>query len=136
MPSFWLLAFSMFIFLCLGIVKRYAELYDARQAGKLGGHGRGYSSQDLEMLMPMGQAAGFSAVVVVALYINSPESRALYRHEEPMWLVCPLLLYWIMRMWLAGGTWPDDRRPRGIRSTRPNKSCHSRVGRILVLAAI
>jgi 4-hydroxybenzoate polyprenyltransferase/phosphoserine phosphatase len=109
-PSFWLLAFSMFVFLCLGFVKRYAELYDARQSGALGGHGRGYSSHDLETLLTMGMASGFSSVVVVALYINSPESQALYRHHVPMWLICPLLLYWIMRMWLLAtrGQMNDD----------------------------
>jgi 4-hydroxybenzoate polyprenyltransferase/phosphoserine phosphatase len=109
-PSFWLLAFSMFVFLCLGIIKRYAELYDARQQGKVGGHGRGYSNQDLELLMTMGIASGFAAVVVTALYINSPESRLLYRHEQPMWLICPLLLYWLSRMWLLAsrGQMDDD----------------------------
>lgn len=109
-PSFWLLAFSMFLFLCLGFVKRYAELYDARQAGKLGSGGRGYSSHDLELLLPMGIASGFSAVVVLALYINAPESQLLYRWHKPMWLICPLLLYWIMRMWLlaARGQMDDD----------------------------
>ena len=40
--SFWLLALSVFMFLSLGFVKRYAELDDARKAGKLVGHGRGY----------------------------------------------------------------------------------------------
>lgn len=109
-PSFWLLAFSMFVFLCLGIIKRYAELYGARQEGKAGGHGRGYSSQDLELLMTMGIASGFAAVVVTALYIDSPESRLLYHHEQPMWLICPLLLYWLSRMWLLAsrGQMDDD----------------------------
>jgi 4-hydroxybenzoate polyprenyltransferase/phosphoserine phosphatase len=109
-PSFWLLAFSMFVFLCLGIIKRYAELYDAKQEGKTGGHGRGYSSHDLELLMTMGIASGFSAVVVTALYINSPESQPLYRHGQFMWLICPLLLYWLSRMWLLAsrGQMDDD----------------------------
>jgi 4-hydroxybenzoate polyprenyltransferase/phosphoserine phosphatase len=109
-PSFWLLAFSMFMFLCLGIVKRYAELHDARQTGTLKPHGRGYTGHDLNLLMTMGMASGFSAIVVIALYINSPESQALYRHVEPMWLICPLLLYWISRVWLlaARGEMNDD----------------------------
>jgi 4-hydroxybenzoate polyprenyltransferase len=109
-PSFWLLAFSIFIFLSLGIIKRYAELYEARQSGLPGGEGRGYSSKDLELLLMMGIAAGFCAVVVAAMYINSPESQYLYRHKEPIWLICPLLLYWIMRMWLLAtrGHMNDD----------------------------
>jgi 4-hydroxybenzoate polyprenyltransferase len=109
-PSFWLLAFSIFVFLCLGNIKRYAELYDAKQEGKIGGHGRGYSGHDLELLMNMGVASGFCAIVVMALYINSPDSMALYRHVQLMWLICPLLLYWISRMWLLAsrGQMDDD----------------------------
>jgi 4-hydroxybenzoate polyprenyltransferase len=109
-PSFWLLAFSIFVFLCLGIVKRYAELHDAVREGRVGGHGRGYSGADLHLLMSMGLASGFCAVIVMALYINSPDSQVLYRHIEPMWLICPLLLYWLSRMWLLAsrGQMDDD----------------------------
>jgi 4-hydroxybenzoate polyprenyltransferase len=98
--SFWLLAFSVFIFLSLGFVKRYTELDDARQSGKLSSHGRGYRATDLPLLMNLGIAAGYCTVVVMALYINSTDSQALYRHNKPLWLVCPLLLYWISRIWL------------------------------------
>lgn len=102
-PSFWLLAFSMFIFLSLALIKRYAELHDVRKAEEGVAHGRGYGSTDLELLMPMGVAAAFCSIVVLALYINSPESQVLYRTKEALWLICPLLLYWIMRMWLLAG---------------------------------
>jgi 4-hydroxybenzoate polyprenyltransferase/phosphoserine phosphatase len=98
--SFWLLAFSVFIFLSLGFVKRYTELDDARQAGAMNSHGRGYWATDLPLLMNLGVAAGYCTVVVMALYINSTDSQALYRHNKPLWLVCPLLLYWISRIWL------------------------------------
>ncbi len=99
-PSFWLLAFSVFVFLSLGFVKRYAELYDARKAGKLAGHGRGYGSDDLALIMNLGTASGYCAVLVIALYINSAESMALYYHHKPMWLICPLMLFWISRVWM------------------------------------
>lgn len=98
--SFWLLAFSVFLFLSLGFVKRYAELYDARKAGKLGGHGRGYGADDLGLIMNLGTASGYSAVVVIALYINSVDSIALYHHHKTMWLICPLMLFWISRVWM------------------------------------
>src|SRR3984957_10669559 len=90
-PSFWLLAFSVFLFLSLGFVKRYAELYDARKAGKLAGHGRGYGSDDLPLIMNLGTTSAYSAVVVIALYINSPASMALYQHHKTMWMICPLM---------------------------------------------
>jgi 4-hydroxybenzoate polyprenyltransferase len=98
--SFWLLAFSVFIFLSLGFVKRYTELDDARRAGAANSHGRGYWATDLPLLMNLGVTAGYCTVVVMALYINSTDSQALYRHNKPLWLVCPLLLYWISRIWL------------------------------------
>ena len=98
--SFWLLAFSVFVFLSLGFVKRYAELYDSRKAGKLAGHGRGYGADDLALIMNLGTASGYCAVVVIALYINSAESTALYHHHKTMWLICPLMLFWISRVWM------------------------------------
>lgn len=95
--SFWLLAFSMFLFLSLGVVKRYAEL---RALNDRSAPGRGYHADDLPMLRSMGISAGYSAVLVLALYINSPQSQALYAHPTWLWLVCPLLLYWISRVWM------------------------------------
>jgi 4-hydroxybenzoate polyprenyltransferase len=108
--SFWLLAFSVFLFLSLGIVKRYAELDGARQAGKTGSFGRRYSATDLSVLMSLGTSAGYCAIIVMALYLNSAESQALYRHTQPLWLICPLMLYWISRVWLltARGQMHDD----------------------------
>ncbi len=109
-PSFWLLAFSVFLFLSLGFVKRYAELYDARKSDKLLGHGRGYGSDDLSLIMSLGTASGYCAVVVIALYINSADSMALYHRHKTMWLICPLMLFWISRVWMltARGQMHDD----------------------------
>ncbi len=108
--SFWLLAFSVFIFLSLGFVKRYTELDEARDAGNTKTPGRGYYAADLPLLMNLGVTAGYCTVVVVALYINSPDSQTLYRHQKPLWLICPLLLYWISRVWLltTRGQMNDD----------------------------
>jgi 4-hydroxybenzoate polyprenyltransferase len=108
--SFWLLAFSVFMFLSLGFVKRYAELDDARKAGKLIGHARGYGDADLPLIMSLGTAAGYSAIVVMALYINSADSQSLYQHHKPLWLICPLMLFWISRIWIVTtrGAMHDD----------------------------
>jgi 4-hydroxybenzoate polyprenyltransferase len=109
-PSFWLLALSVFLFLSLGFVKRYAELDDARKAGKLLGHSRGYGADDLPLILSLGTTAGYSAIVVVALYINSPDSIALYHHKKTLWMICPLMLFWISRVWMltARGHMHDD----------------------------
>jgi 4-hydroxybenzoate polyprenyltransferase/phosphoserine phosphatase len=99
-PSFWLLAFSMFLFLSLALVKRYSELLLVQAQDKETAAGRGYQVIDLEALAQFGIASGYLAVLVLALYINSTAVGALYRHPEAIWLICPLMLYWISRVWL------------------------------------
>jgi 4-hydroxybenzoate polyprenyltransferase/phosphoserine phosphatase len=99
-PSFWLLAFSMFIFLSLAVVKRYSELLITLQQNKSEAAGRGYSVQDLPVLMSMGASSGMVAVLVFALYINNPDITRIYKSPEWLWLVPPLLLYWVSRLWM------------------------------------
>ena len=109
-PSFWILAFSMFIFLSLALTKRYAEL-QAMDALKLNAaSGRGYLVQDLPLVQLLGVAAGFLSVLVMALYINSPEIVARYRHVQVLWGICPLLMLWVARVWLKAsrGEMTDD----------------------------
>jgi 4-hydroxybenzoate polyprenyltransferase/phosphoserine phosphatase len=99
--TFWMLAFSMFIFLSLALVKRYAELREARVNGKKGkSRGRGYYADDLEMIASLGAASGYLSVMVLALYIQDAKTTALYQFPELIWLACPLLLFWISRTWL------------------------------------
>ena len=99
-PSFWLLAFSMFMFLSLAIVKRYSELLVILQQNKLGAAGRGYVVSDLPVLVSLGTAAGYMAVMILALYVNSPDLTGLYPRRWALWLVLPPLLYWISRVWM------------------------------------
>ena len=98
-PSFWLLAFSMFIFLSLALAKRYTELDGLRQRGELTAAGRGWHVDDLPLVQSLGTGAGLAAVLVLALYIDSAPARQLYATPQALWLVCPLLLYWISRLW-------------------------------------
>jgi 4-hydroxybenzoate polyprenyltransferase len=99
-PSVWLLGFSMFLFTSLAFVKRYAELVIMR--GIEGEHAtaRGYELSDAELLASKGTASGYAAVVVLALYIASGAVKALYSRHLLIWLVCPLLLYWLGYLWL------------------------------------
>jgi 4-hydroxybenzoate polyprenyltransferase len=99
-PSFWLLAFSMFIFLSLAFIKRYSELLaiDLEGRGRL--IGRGYQTVDMETVSQLGAASGYLAVLVMALYIHSDKVYIEYARPEALWLFCPLMLYWISRMWL------------------------------------
>lgn len=99
--TFWILAFSMFIFLSLALVKRYAELREARSEGRIEKtRGRGYYPDDLEMISSLGAASGYIAVMVLALYIRDQGTMALYSEHELIWLACPLLLFWVTRVWM------------------------------------
>ena len=62
--------------------------------------GRGYSTGDLEILSMLGVASGLVAVLVLALYVASGDVTRLYAHHERLWLLCPLALYWVSRIWL------------------------------------
>ncbi len=108
--SFWLLAFSMFLFLSLAMIKRYTELRGLLMTGDSRSAGRSYSVDDLPLVQSLGATSGYLAVLVLALYINSTASELLYRHPRVLWLLCPLLLYWISRAWLIAhrGGMHDD----------------------------
>ncbi|MGA7178214.1 MAG: UbiA family prenyltransferase [Thiobacillaceae bacterium] len=95
----WLLTFAMFVFLSLALVKRYAELtLRVEEGGR--GMARGYQVDDAELLSSLGGAAGYIAVLVLAFYIESGTSHALYRRPHVLWALCVLLLYWISHLWL------------------------------------
>jgi 4-hydroxybenzoate polyprenyltransferase len=98
--STWLLAFSMFLFLSLAFLKRYTEVSAMAGDSTEQVRRRGYIRGDREWLGSMGGASGYLSVLVLALYINSEQVVALYRHPLLLWLVCPLLLFWTSRMWL------------------------------------
>jgi 4-hydroxybenzoate polyprenyltransferase len=101
-PSFWLLAFSMFVFLSIALVKRVTELRAQSNQAALLVPGRGYRADDQWALAAMGIASGFVAVLIVALYVNSPDVRVLYRMPDLIWLTCPIGLFVIARLWLLG----------------------------------
>jgi 4-hydroxybenzoate polyprenyltransferase len=108
--SFWLLLFSVFLFLSLAFVKRYAELDNLRRRQLLKAAGRGYHIEDLSILRSLGAAAGYLSVLVLALYINSPEVQVLYHRPKVIWFLCITLLYWISRIWVIAerGNLHDD----------------------------
>ncbi|MGH8783298.1 UbiA family prenyltransferase [Paraburkholderia sp.] len=108
--TFWLLAFSMFIFLSLALVKRYAELHLMKERGLMKTRGRGYVASDLPLISSLGTASGYLAVLVLALYIQDAKTAGLYRHPQVIWLACPLLLYWVSRTWMIAhrGLMHDD----------------------------
>ncbi|MDP2017816.1 UbiA family prenyltransferase [Hydrogenophaga sp.] len=101
--SNWLAAISIFLFLSLALVKRCAELEELDDERTTLAPGRGYQPRDLPSLRAMGMASGFLAVMVLALYIDSQNSEMLYANPEWLWAAAPVLLLWVMRIWLKTG---------------------------------
>lgn len=93
----WMLGLSMFMFLALAAVKRQAELTDQMKTGRES-TGRAYLVEDLPILRGTAIAAANAAVLVMALYISSDAVQQLYSNSQLLWLICPLLLYWQLRM--------------------------------------
>lgn len=98
--SQWLLAFSMFMFLSLAFAKRFSELHGMRERKQESAKGRGYIAGDLEQVAQLGSSSGYISAMVMALYVSSDEVTKLYSHPQILWLICPLLLYWVGRIWI------------------------------------
>lgn len=133
-PSFWMLGFSMFVFFSLALIKRYSELLVTLQQQKSKTAGRGYEIADLPVLMSMGASSGVAAVMVLALYVNSPESTALYQQKFWLWLAPPVFLYWIARFWMKAhrGQVDDDPIVFAIKDWQSILTCALLFGLILL----
>jgi 4-hydroxybenzoate polyprenyltransferase len=111
--STWLASFSIFFFLSLAFVKRFAELENLRERGGASAKGRGYHVSDIEQLRSFGSASGYASVVVLTLYISNLNADAahLYNHINRLWLLVPVLLLWISRLWLLASRGHLDEDP-------------------------
>jgi 4-hydroxybenzoate polyprenyltransferase len=98
--SDWLMAFSLFFFLSLAMAKRHSELRRVSELAETGKSGRGYMVDDRELLAMFGIASSFAAVVILCLYVRSPEVNLLYCNPSKLMWLCPLVLYWLSRVWL------------------------------------
>jgi len=109
-PSFWLLGFSMFMFLSLALAKRYAEIRELRARSESLVKGRAYIADDSIFVMASGVASGQLSILTLSLYLNDPSIAQRYSHPYGLWLLCPLLLYWLVRIWLKAnrGELQDD----------------------------
>ncbi len=98
--SEWLLAFSIFIFVALALIKRYVELAMRVDADLPDPGNRNYLKSDLSIVGTLAAASGFNAVTIFALYISSDAVHQVYTRPQLLWLICPILMYWIARMLL------------------------------------
>lgn len=133
--SFWLLSFSVFVFLSLAIVKRYTELMKLREKSVKKTLGRGYQVEDLELLSSLGGSSGYLSVLVLALYINSGDVNGLYAQPQLMWPVCLVMLYWISRIWIIAhrGNMDDDPIVFALKD-RVSLVCGALIGMFMMLA--
>lgn len=106
--SEWLLAFSVFFFFCLAMIKRYSELRESTAIEPQ--MARSYARSDLDSVALVGVSSGMISVLVLVLYAMSPEVRILYHKPTVLLLLCPLFLYWITRLWFKAhrGEVPQD----------------------------
>jgi 4-hydroxybenzoate polyprenyltransferase/phosphoserine phosphatase len=109
--STWLGSFSIFFFLSLAFVKRFAELENLRERGGVSAGGRGYHINDIEQLRSFGSASGYVSVAVLTLYISNLDAAQLYHHTRRLWLLVPVLLLWISRLWLQASRGELDEDP-------------------------
>jgi 4-hydroxybenzoate polyprenyltransferase len=138
--SMWLLTFSMFFFLSLALIKRVSELARIRRTAPADGaqaRGRGYVASDLELLSSYGVSSSVAAVVIFSLFVADPKTSVLYRTPEILWCSVPVLLGWLMRVWLLAhrGTMHEDPIVFAIRD-RASRFAGLLVVAIFILAKV
>ena len=107
----WLAAFSIFFFLSLAMVKRFSELQNLQTHHMNPASGRGYLLSDIEQLRTFGTSSAYASIVIFTLYINGRDVAALYHHPDRMWLITPLMILWISRVWLLASRGLLDEDP-------------------------
>ena len=107
----WLAALSVFLFLSLAMVKRFSELQNIRAQGNTLSNGRGYLLADIEQIRSFGTASAYASVVVFAFYIYGSGSSGLYHHPTRLWLMTPLMILWLSRVWLLASRGELDEDP-------------------------
>ena len=135
--SQWLYGFSIFFFMSLAMLKRFTDLLELEKFGMTVAHGRSYESADLPLFRSMGPATGFISVFVLAMYISIETDPNLYAQSKVLWLICPILLYWIMRLWFLANRGQLDCDPIvfALRDT-VSHGVAVVVGLIIVIAAV
>lgn len=131
--SMWLLSFSFFLFLSLAFSKRAAELINLPRNQEAGLPGRGYLAGDLQLVTTAGVCSGFLSSLVFALYVNSPSVTLLYRRPAVLWGILPLLLYYILRVWIVCGRGQLDVDP--IVYTAKSRSTYV-IGAMIILLVV
>ena len=96
--SFWLVAFSLFLFLALGAIKRMNEIVKSVKSNQRAVHGRGYLTSDLSVISQISVGFSFSSIVLLALYLNSANVVEAYNNPSLLWGLVLLLIFWLNRL--------------------------------------
>jgi 4-hydroxybenzoate polyprenyltransferase len=131
--SDWLAGFSLFLFLSLAMVKRFAELENMRATNAAPNNGRGYIVADLNQLRSFGTSSAYAAVVVFAIYISGADVQRLYREPRLLWLCVPLITLWLNRVWLLASRGRLDEDPVAFALTDPISQA---IGIAVVIVAL
>ncbi len=129
--SDWLLAFSMFFFMSLALVKRFSELHALAQRAGEGPAGRGYFVADLPLVANIGVSTGMIAVLVLVLYLHEQIGLGVYAQPAWMWLLCPIIAHWLLRVWVLAWRGQMDEDPV-VFAVRDRQS---QLAALLILAA-
>jgi 4-hydroxybenzoate polyprenyltransferase len=115
--SLWFLTFAMFMFIGLAAIKRYAELLRlfremADRAGVPARLDRGYDTNNLAFMMALGVGCGIAAVLIFIMYLILDRFPArIYGNPISLWFMAPVILSWLMRMWLLASRGEMDEDP-------------------------
>ncbi len=133
--SHWFISFSLFFFLSLSMGKRYSELVHAGDLVEQGRSGRAYLVEDRALLLNLGIASGFSAVVIFSLYVHSPEVLVLYPRPAALMLLAPTIAYWLSRLWLKATRGELHEDPVILAMKDPVSYCAAAIGLVVLLAS-
>ena len=97
--SDWLIIFSIFFFLNLAFLKRFIELGHMTDDEQM--PGRDYFGSDRLFLLICGVSSGYLSILVFLLYLTSPHALGLYKHPKLLLLICPILIFWVSKIWLS-----------------------------------
>lgn len=136
--SGWFIEFAIFLFLSLALVKRTSELREMGETPEIDNaqRERGYTISDLPLLLAFGAASGYIAVFVFTMYLSSDKVSELYSHPDLLWIFCPLLLYWITRIWHLAWRGEIDDDPLAFAARDPQTFVVAALGITTLLYAI
>ncbi|VGO17401.1 Decaprenyl-phosphate phosphoribosyltransferase [Pontiella desulfatans] len=136
--SGWFIEFAIFLFLSLALVKRLSELREIKESPEKDNsqRERAYVVDDLPLLLGFGSASGYISVFVFTMYLSSEKVIELYSRPHFLWILCPLLLYWITRIWHLAwrGKMTDD--PLAFAARDPQTFLVGAIGIAALLYAI